>query len=239
MRTRLLTLAGAPGLAVALGLGLAVAVVPALPASAKQISSSQIKSLENELTKTNHLTYEATYTAVNGGQRETVTIAQAPPKSYFNASTGSVINNGKTTYFCSQKSSGGGEQCITENGTSPLLGLEDLFSPTAAVAALTEAKQGLVSRTIARALGVNVSTSSGNYGGQSATCISVSARGKGAGKYCITNKGILAYATTSNNAGSNYFELTKFSSSPSSSLFSTPAGATTVTIPSVPDVSIP
>lgn len=234
MRTRVLTLVAAPGLA------LALVVLPALPAAAKQISESQIKALQNELNKNNHLTYEATYTAVNGGQKETVTIAQAPPKSYFTASTGSVINNGKTTYFCSQKSSGSGEQCITESGTSPLLGLEDLFSPTAALAALSEAKEGLVSKSIARVLGVNVSTSSGNYAGQSATCVTVSARGKGSGKYCVTDKGVLAYATTSNNPNGNYFQLTKYASNPSSSLFSPPAGATTVTIPSsVSGVSIP
>jgi hypothetical protein len=126
-------------------------------------------------------------------------------------------------------------QCLKESGTSPLLGIEDLFSPTAAIAALNEAKVG----AIARAEGVHISSSSGKYAGQSATCFTVSKRGQGAGKYCVTNQGILAYASTANNASNNYFELTKYTAHPSSSLFTLPAGATTVTTPSIPDVSIP
>jgi hypothetical protein len=242
MRTRLLTLAAV--------LGLAVVVLPALPASAKTLTPSQLKALQNSLNSGKKLTYSATYVAVNGSQRQTITIAQAPPKSDFSTSSGSAIDTGKATYFCSTSSSssssgstgnsstissGGKEQCISEGGTNPLLGLQDLFSPSAAVAALSEAREGAV----ARALGIKVVSSSGNYGGQSATCVTVSERGKGSGKYCVTKAGILAYASTANNASSNYFELTKYSSKPASSLFSLPAGATTATIPSIPDVSIP
>ncbi len=52
-------------------------------------------------------------------------------------------------------------------------------------------------------------------------------RGK-SGKYCVTKQGILSY---SGSSSSSYFELTKYSSSPPSSLFSLPAGATTQTLP--------
>lgn len=233
MRTRVAT--SALAVAASAALGLAVAVLPALPASAKSLSNSQINQLENSLNHGKKLTFSATYTADNDGTKTTVTIAQAPPKSNFSSGTSSIINNGKTTYFCSS-SSGGSQQCITESGANPLLGLEDLFSPAVAVAALNEAKSGLV----AKALGVHLSESSGNYAGQSATCFSVSEKGKGSGKYCVTKQGILAYATTSNNGSNNYFELTKYSSSPSSSLFTPPAGATTVTTPSLPDgITIP
>jgi hypothetical protein len=260
MRTRVAT--SAVAVAATTALGLAVVVLPALPASAKGLTQSQINAIEKNLNHGKKLTFSATYTAVNGSQKSTVTIAQAPPKSDFSSGTSSVINNGKTTYICSAGSGGGNsgstgstgssgstgstgstgssgggkESCITESGANPLGSLEDLFSPAVALAALNEAK----SAAIARSLGIHLTESSGNYAGQSATCFSVSERGKGSGKYCVTKQGILAYATTSNNGSTNYFELTKYSSNPPSSLFSPPAGATTVTTPSLPaGVTIP
>jgi hypothetical protein len=51
-------------------------------------------------------------------------------------------------------------------------------------------------------------------------------RGK-SGKYCVTKQGLLSYSGTP----SSYFQLTKYSSTPSASLFSLPAGATTATLP--------
>ena len=49
-------------------------------------------------------------------------------------------------------------------------------------------------------------------------------------KYCVTDSGILAYAAS---AGST-FELTSFTSSPAASDFALPAGATVITVPSIP-----
>lgn len=241
MRSRVLTLATV--------VGLTVVVLPTLPASAKGLSQSQIQSLENSIKANKNLTFEAMYTAVSGGQKQTVTIAQAPHKSYFGASNGSVINDGKSTYYCSTSGSTGSSgttgstgntgnspstppttktgqpQCVKQSGVSPLLGLQQLFNSSTALTALNEAtKHGL----LARALGVHVSASNGSYGGQSATCFSVTAHGHG-GKYCITKQGVLAYVSTGSN---DYFELTMFSSKPSPSLFELPAGATTQSVPS-------
>lgn len=239
MRTRVASSAIAAALAATLGL--AVVVLPALPASAKGLSQSQINSIENRLNHGKKLTYSATYTAVSAGKKMSVTIAQAPPKSLFSAGTSSIIDTGKTTYLCSpggsggnsgnSGSSGGGKvTCVTESGIDPLVTLEDLFSPALAVQALNEAKASLSSK----AAGVHLSVSNANYAGQSATCVSGSEPGKGTGKYCVTNKGVLAYATTSSNGSSSYFQLTHYSSNPSSSLFNPPAGATTVTTPTLP-----
>lgn len=82
-----------------------VAALPALPASAKN-SPANIKALTNNINRAKHLTYEAQYTSVSNGQTNTVTIAQAPPKSNFSSSGGSVINDGKSTYYCNSASSG-------------------------------------------------------------------------------------------------------------------------------------
>jgi hypothetical protein len=216
MRTRVLSLT------VALGLGALVLLpaLPALPASGRGSHTLNVKALTNSINRAKHLTYLAQYTALSNGQKTTVTIAQAPPKSNFSTQGGSVINNGKTTYYCSTTT--GTPQCLSVSGANPLLGLEGLFSPTVALGALAEAKQGLVSRF----LGIKVTSSSATFAGQSSTCVTVSLHGKG-GKYCVTKQGLLSYSGSS----SSNFQLTKYSATPPASLFSLPAGATTATLP--------
>ncbi len=91
---------------VALGLG-AVVLLPPLPASGKA-SPLNLKALTNSINRSKNLTYLAQYTSVSGGQTTTVTIAQSPPKSNFSTSSGEVINNGKTTYYCSSNSGSSG-----------------------------------------------------------------------------------------------------------------------------------
>jgi hypothetical protein len=246
MRTRLHFGAG-----VAVVLGLALVALPALPASAKGLSQSQIKSLQNKINHAKKLTYSATYTSSDGS---TVTIAQHSGKSNFSSSGGSIINTGKKTYFCSKSgsgnsgssgnsgnsgnsgsttsgASGGSRQCFTESGANPLLGLENTFSPAVVSSLLSEAK----ATALARALGIKVTTSTQTFAGQPSTCLSATVRGK-TGKYCITNQGLLAYV---GGTGGATFKLTEYSSKPAPSLFELPAGATTVTIPSTPDVSTP
>lgn len=231
-------------------LGLALVVLPTLPASAKGLSNSQIQQLENKLNQAKKVTYSATYISSDGS---TVTIAQQSGKSNFSTSDGSsFINTGKKTYFCSKGDSGnsgssgntgssgnsgntgstttttkaGGLQCITEGGGNPLAGLVNAFSPTLLMSVLNEDK----SAAVARALGIKVTTSTQKFAGQNATCLSATVRGK-TGKYCVTNQGLLAYV---GGTGGSTFKMTKFSSNPSPSLFKLPANATTVTIPSIP-----
>jgi hypothetical protein len=245
--------------AVALGGGMAV-FGPAVAATAK---SPNLQNLSNELNKAKHVTYYAQYKNVSGGQTTTITVAQAPPKSLFSSSDGSLaVNTGKATYYCSANSGNSGstgnsgsgnsgsgnsgntggttatttkpkssEQCYSEKGANPLLGTEALFSGAALTGVFAQAEES----AIARALGIHVSSSSANYGGQSATCVTVTRKGRGA-KYCVTSQGILAYESTGK---SDYFELTKYSSHPPSSVFELPAGATSVTIPSFPGGSTP
>jgi hypothetical protein len=242
MRTRLVGIA-----AFAVG---ALLAGPALPASAQTVSSPDLKALANTIDRARDSTYDAQYISVTNGQRATVIVAQEPPKSVFSSSGSSIIDDGKTTYFCSASpsatsntgntgtttntgstgsgstttaSSSGPQQCVAEQGTNPLLGLQDIFSPRVALGALAEAKQGLG----ATADGIKVSSSSATIAGQPSTCIAVTVQGKG-GKYCVTKQGILSYAGSSS---SDYFRLTKFSAKPPAGLFTLPAGATTSTVP--------
>lgn len=232
--------------------GLALVALPALPASAKGLSNSQIQQLENRLNQGKKATYSATYVSSDGS---TVTISQQGGKSNFSSADGSsVINTGKKTYFCSKNSGNsgssgnsgntgssgnsgnsgstttttkaGGLQCITESGSNPLAGLVNAFSPALLLNVLNEDKVSAE----ARALGIHVTESTQKFAGQNATCLSATVRGQ-TGKYCVTNQGLLAFV---GGTGGQTFKMTKYSGSPSPSLFKLPANATTVTIPGVP-----
>ena len=246
----------------AAGLG-AVLLLPALPASGK--SAPNFNALTNNINRAKKMTYYAQYASYNGSNPQTtVTIAQAPPKSNFSSASGSVINNGKTTYYCGTSGNSGNSgnsratpatqelrqlrqlrqlratqansgssttttsksavTCVASKGSNPLLGLESFFSPTIALTLFSEAKNA----TVARALGIKVSSSSATFAGQPSTCVSVSVKGKSS-KYCVTKQGILSYSGSSSS--SSYFKLTKYSSKPPASLFAVPAGATITTLP--------
>ena len=245
MRTRLFS-----GVGVAVAVALALVVLPTLPASAKGLTNSQIKQLENKLNQGKKVTYSATYVSSDGS---TVTISQQSGKSNFTTSDGSsIINTGKKTYYCSKSDTGnsgssgntgtsgtsgnsgstttttkaGGLQCVTGSGTGSLGSLVNLFSPALLLNVLNEDKVSAE----ARALGIKVTTSSQKFAGQNATCLSATVRGK-TGKYCVTDQGLLAYV---GGTGGSTFKMTKYSSNPDPSLFKLPTNATTVTIPSIP-----
>jgi hypothetical protein len=180
------------------------------------VSPAKLKALANSINKAKHLTYEVVYTTQDGGQSETATIAQRPPKSYFSSASVTVLNTGKKTYYCDAVG-GGKTSCILERGANPLVGLESLFSPSVALTAFSEAKGGLLSRE----LGITSTSSSETIAGQPSTCVTVSIRGHGA-KFCVTRQGLLSYSGSEDTS----FKMTKFTASPPSSLFALPAGAT-------------
>jgi len=232
--------AAAAAAVVVLGTAAALVLTPAV-ATAKPISNANVKALTNSINRSKHLTYVATYTAVAGGKTSTVTIAQKPPKSTFSASGGQVINDGKTTYYCSTDATSGGTgtsgatgssgnsgpatgkaTCISVHGSNPLLRLEQTFNSSVALHAFALARLGIVSRV----LGTKVASSSATFAGQPSTCVTASVHGKSV-KYCVTEQGVLAYSGTS----SDYFMLTSYSSNPPASLFTLPAGATTKRVP--------
>ena len=104
-----------------------------------------------------------------------------------------------------------------------MLGTEDLFTGSALLGIFSEAEES----AIARALGIKVSQSTATFAGQPSTCVTVTRKGQ-SGKYCVTKQGILSY---SGNTKKDYFELTKYSAHAPTSLYTLPAGSTTVTIP--------
>ena len=141
-----------------------------------------------------------------------------------NSGTTSISGNAGTTSISGNSGSKSSkQQCLTEKGADPTLGIGGVLGPTAALGALAEAKEGLVSKH----LGIEVSSSSASFAGQPSTCVTVSGHGKG-GRYCVTKRGILSY---SGSSSSDYFRLTKYSSKPPASLFTLPPGAASVTLP--------
>jgi len=187
--------------------------------------SSQLQALSSAVQSGEHASYKAVYTSQSSsGTSQTITIEQMPPKSVFSTTSGSVIDDGTHTYFCS--TSGGAEQCVTESsgGTNPFASITALFSPTTLLNEFHAAQAAAA----AHSAGYSVAFSSGSYAGLAAKCLDYTGAGQTV-KYCVTDTGILAYAQSTGGT----FELTSFSTSPAAGDFSLPSGATVVTIPNV------
>jgi hypothetical protein len=190
--------------------------------------ASQLQSLSSAVQSGEHASYKAVYTSQSStGAAQTITIEQMPPKSVFSTTSGSVIDDGTHTYFCS--ASGAAEQCVTESsgGANPFASITALFSPTTLLNEFHAAEGAAAAHTA----GYSVAFSSGSYAGLAAKCLDYTAATQTV-KYCVTDTGLLAYAQSTGGT----FELTSFSSSPAAGDFSLPPGATVVTIP---DVSLP
>ena len=137
---------------------------------------------------------------------QTITIEQKPPKSVFSTASGSVINDGTHTYFCSAS---GGQPALRVgvDGRHQPLGvhrgpLRPDDAPErvpAAEAAAAAPQRGLQRRLL-----------DSTYAGLHAKCVSYTSTATQTVKYCVTNSGILAYAQSAGGT----FELTGFSSSP-------------------------
>jgi hypothetical protein len=204
--------------AAAVGLLLFGMASPALASESKSKSKAPSAKSLKSLTNSVKSAKSATST--------TVSIAQDPPKSEFSSGQGqgSIIDTGTKTYYCSGGGgSGSPASCIASGSTNPFADLENLFSPASALAAFSEAKEGLGSKV----LGIKAVEGSQTIAGQSTTCVTVTIKSGQVGKYCVTKQGVLAYA----GSDKSYFELTHYSTSPAASLFVLPAGATTITLP--------
>ncbi len=110
-------------------------------------------------------------------------------------------------------------------GANPLGSITAIFDPTTVLSEFQVAE----AQAAAHASGYSLAFSTGTYAGLGAKCVNFTNSTQTV-KYCVTNSGVLAYVQS---AGST-FELTSYSSSPADSDFSLPAGATVLTIPTIP-----
>jgi len=192
--------------------------------------SAELQSLSSKIQSGKGATFKATYSSTGGSSSSTSTVVfeQKPPKTYFSSGDGLVLNDGKTTYYCS--TSNGSPQCFASSSSSnPLGAVFGLFSGAAVTTFLQTAR----AQAAAHAAGYDLTYSSATYAGQPSHCVQASGP-QGSGKYCVTDSGIIAYV---DSGSGNVFELTDYTTNVSDSDFSLPAGATTVTLPS--GVSVP
>lgn len=171
-------------------------------------------------------TFYVTYTSSGSGSRSgAVSIAQKPPEQMFKTSTGEAIYNGKTAYYCGEQGSSWSCVLYPSIGASPIEAVVSIYGAGIYV----EAMQGWEDMLAANLAGVHIKFTSAKFAGQPSTCVTWSYKGSSA-EYCVTNKGILAYAGGGSGSSSSTFELTYYSPHVSSSDFNLPKGAKVISI---------
>jgi len=176
-----------------------------------------------------HATFIASYKITSGAQSlTTLTLAQQPPNQLIKAVTSSetfeLVTIGDKSYVCSgQDSAGNGGMCLSEAKSNPDAALFAIYEPSKYLPYFEAAAQ---------AAGAKATISSKSVNGISLRCISVSgiAGQSGSGTYCVTDQGILGYAswTGATAADSGSFEISSYSTSVPSNEFTLPATPTTI-----------
>jgi hypothetical protein len=206
-------------------------------------AAGNLKNLSAEIQKGENATYEATYKITStGSSASTFTFAQEPGGKYAYIAPGSngsggtdFVANGKDQYTCSQDSGGAKWSCIETPEPSGTAGLEgDAFYgySGAYFYSVIESLQ-----VVAAVEGFKVTNSTSSVNGIGLKCVTLTGKENGQSlndKWCITNDGIMGLVNSSSSGGSSSsnnssFEITKLSTSPSSSVFQPPAGASVTT----------
>ncbi len=183
-------------------------------------AASKLKGIEAAAAAESKATFSITYTSTGSGSPTQFTIEQKLPDQLFKSSSSEVTYNGKKTYFCS--ASGKTTTCVVYGAidSSPLEALVDVYSASTYIT-IMQSWQTVLAYGIA---GVHISFTGGTFAGQASQCVTWSYQGSNA-KYCVTDKGILAYVGGGSKSSSSNFELTKYSSSVNSSDFNIPKNA--------------
>lgn len=190
-------------------------------ASGGSSAASRLASLSKTLDDAQGSTFKATYSADYNGQSQTMTIAQDPPKSLFEVANAVIVDTGSSTYYCPTTPN---PTCVNTTQENPVSGLVNAFSPKAALGQLQAAQAAVTSK----AAGYDISFSSATFAGQPSSCVATK-EGSASWKYCVTDAGQLAYASS---GPQQVFQMTSFTSSVSPSIFVLPMGATVMTVPS-------
>jgi len=198
-------------------------------------NKATIDAFDTKLASGGATTFEATY-VTTGSAPATIVYAVQPPKgvAFDDTPTGGtgdttpvhIVVNSSGEFACSQSGSGSQWTCdklgtadaATENK------IFDFYTPSHWVSFLNEFALA------AGLAGDKVSSSTMTVNGFAMSCVDLVAPGvAGTSTICTTAQGILGYVNVASDAVS--FEIAKFSTSPPSSLFALPPGATITTIP--------
>ena len=198
-----------------------------------EANRAKVNSFTKNLQSTKDTPFEATYTTT-GSSPSTVVYAVDPASgglAFHKTQTGSsasnvqVIVNSSGEYVCNQSGSGGTWSCqklgqaqaVAENT------VYDIYTPSHWISFLKGVS------LVAGLAGDTVTSSTMSLNGFDMNCVDIVARGvAGTSTICSTSQGILGYVKVTSNSTS--FQITKFSSSPASSLFELPPGATVTTL---------
>jgi hypothetical protein len=182
-------------------------------------------------------TFDVTY-EITGNSPGTIEYSADPPHDWGLSSTTSsgsfrIFQNSTGLDYCTQQSSGATWSCVSVPGADKgaYNAYYQLYTGSYWVTAL-QAISPFIGLT-----GLKVEDKSMTINGFDLSCIVVSGTPNGStttagsssdGTFCVTSQGLLGYISA--NSGAN-FEIKSYSTSPNSSLFQEPAGATTATLP--------
>jgi hypothetical protein len=206
-------------------------------------NKATIDSFSTTLQSGTATAFEATY-VTTGSAPATIVYAVQPPTGVAFDDTPSggtgdttpvhIVVNSSGEFACSMSGSGtrwtcqklGTADAATENK------IFDFYTPSHWVSFLREFALA------AGLAGDKVSSSTMTVNGFAMNCVDLVAPGvTGTSTICTTAEGILGYVNVASDSVS--FEIEKFSTSPPSSLFALPPGATITTTPTIPTTSSP
>jgi hypothetical protein len=195
-------------------------------------NKATVDSFTQNLQSTKDTPFEATYTTT-GTSPATVVYAVDPSSgglAFHETQTGSgasnlqVIVNSSGEYTCNQSGTGGAWSC-QKLGQADAAGenkIFDIYTPSHWISFLKGVS------LVAGLAGDKVTSSTMSLNGFAMNCVDLVAQGvPGSSTICSTSQGILGYVKVASDSTS--FQITNYSSSPASSLFQLPPGATVTT----------
>jgi hypothetical protein len=195
-------------------------------------NKATIDSFNQHLQSTANTPFAATY-ATTGSFPATVVYAVDPASgglAFHETQTGSnpsnvqLIVNSSGEYLCNQSGSGGAWSCqkLDKADAATQNKIFDVYTPSH----WTSFLKGV--SLVAGLAGDKVTTSTKSLNGFDMQCVDLVAKGvAGTSTICSTAQGLLGYVNVASDSTS--FEITSYSSSPASSLFQLPPGATVTT----------
>jgi hypothetical protein len=195
-------------------------------------NKATIDSFTKNLQSNQSTPFEATY-MTSGSAPATVVYAVDPSSGGLafeetqtgpNASNGQLIVNQSGEYACNQARTSGAWTCqkLGQADATAQKQIFDIYTPSHWIAFLKGAS------LVAGLAGDKVTSSTMSLNGFDMSCVDLVATGvPGTSTICSTSQGILGYVNVAQNATS--FAITRYSSSPSPSLFQLPSGANVTT----------
>jgi hypothetical protein len=198
---------------------------PTIPPN-KKTTQTKLEQIASSAQSESKATFKLTYSWKESTTSGEVTLEQKPPDQAFSTGAGKVVSNGQKTYYCSTASSP--VICVKYGSatSSPLGSVLRVYSSAFYVSEIKD-WQNLVTAGIS---GYKASFSTATFAGQPSQCVSWSYKSENA-KYCVTDKGILAFVGGTSSSKTYTFTLTNFSTNVSTSDFSVPKGAKIVSVP--------